>query len=112
MKQLLKWRRKRDSIFDITGLACYYKQDVPPWYAQADEKLRWEVQARFWEAMAEVCKDSDAIFSYDLMNEPIVTGPKEKGYLGFEEFVGRDIFAGPHPRTGRPASPNRSPSPG
>ena len=92
MKQLLKLAEETGLYLDITGLACYYKQDVPPWYAQADEKLRWEVQARFWETMAEVCKDSDAIFCYDLMNEPMVTGPKEKGYLGFEEFAGRTFL--------------------
>ena len=32
------------------------------------------MQAAFWEAVAETCKDSPAIFCYDLMNEPILPG--------------------------------------
>jgi hypothetical protein len=59
---------------DITGLGCYHKPDVPAWYSSLDEAERWEVQARFWAAIAETCKDSPAIFCYDLMNEPILPG--------------------------------------
>lgn len=58
---------------DVTGLGCYDKQDVPAWYVQLDEKSRWAVQARFWEAIAKVCRKSPAVFCYDLMNEPVVT---------------------------------------
>lgn len=59
---------------DVTGLGCYHKQDVPAWYDALDEAGRWEVQVRFWKEVAQVCRRSDAIFCYDLMNEPVLTG--------------------------------------
>ena len=49
---------------------------MPKWYDDLGEKERWEVQARFWEAVADRCGKSPAIFGYDLMNEPIVPGGK------------------------------------
>jgi len=42
-----------------------------------DEKERWEVQARFWEAVARTCRGSPAVFCYDLMNEPVVAEDKK-----------------------------------
>lgn len=79
---------------DITGLGCYHKQDVPAWYDELSEQDRWDVQARFWTAVAEVCKDSPAIFCYDLMNEPIIGGANPEsgwlaGELGGKHFVQR-----------------------
>jgi glycerophosphoryl diester phosphodiesterase len=63
---------------DITGLGCYHKQDVPPWYDRLEEQDRWVAQAAFWEAVAKTCADSSAIFCYDLMNEPVVPGGAKK----------------------------------
>ena len=37
---------------DVTGLGCYHKQDVPAWYDDLEESARWDVQARFWKAVA------------------------------------------------------------
>ena len=59
---------------DITGLACYHKKNIPDWYDKLDEQGRWKAQAVFWEAVAATCKNSPAIFCYDLMNEPILPG--------------------------------------
>jgi len=59
---------------NITGLGCYHKADVPPWYDRLSEAERWEAQARFWEEIAKVCAASPAVFCYDLMNEPVVPG--------------------------------------
>jgi hypothetical protein len=56
---------------DVTGLGCYHKKDVPAWYDALGEKERWEVQGRFWEAVAQESRKSTAIFCYDLMNEPV-----------------------------------------
>jgi len=52
------------------------------------------VQAAFWEAVAKTCRDSPAIFCYDLMNEPILPGKKPEtdwltGELGGKFFVQR-----------------------
>jgi hypothetical protein len=79
---------------DVTGLGCYHKQDVPPWYDSLTEEARWAVQARFWKAVAQACKDSPAVFCYDLMNEPILPGSKAEtewlaGELGGKFFVQR-----------------------
>ena len=63
---------------DLTGLGCYHRKDVPPWYDALSETKRWEVQARFWEAIAGRCESSPAVFCYDLMNEPVVPGGSRK----------------------------------
>jgi hypothetical protein len=59
---------------DLTGLGCYHKKDSPAWYDRLGEAQRWDVQGRFWEAVARQCADSPAVFCYDLMNEPVVPG--------------------------------------
>lgn len=59
---------------DITGLACYHKKNIPEWYDKLNEQDRWKAQAVFWEGIAHTCKNSPAIFCYDLMNEPILPG--------------------------------------
>ncbi len=62
---------------DVTGLGCYDKKEVPKWYNDLGETDRWNVQARFWEAVAQTCHQSPAIFCFDLMNEPVVTEDKK-----------------------------------
>ncbi len=74
LARLVRLAVKTGLYLDVTGLGCYHKQDVPGWYDGLGESARWGVQARFWKAVAGVCKDSPAIFCYDLMNEPILTG--------------------------------------
>ena len=98
LKQLVRLVRlgeKAGLYLDITGLGCYHKKDVPKWYDAMDEAGRWEVQALFWEAIAKNCAESDAVFCYDLMNEPILPGEKKKetewltGEFGGKYFVQR-----------------------
>jgi hypothetical protein len=94
LAKLVKLAEETGLYLDITGLGCYHKQDVPAWYDELDEQARWQVQARFWRAVAKVCRDSPAIFCYDLMNEPIIGGgenPNEwlAGDLGGKHFVQR-----------------------
>jgi len=80
---------------DITGLGCYHKKDVPAWYNEFSEKDRWDMQARFWEAIAKTCARSPAVFCYDLMNEPVLPGTDKTetdwllGELGGKYFVQR-----------------------
>ena len=59
-----------------TAPSRYYRvtPPAPPWYDALDESARWDAQAHFWEAIAEQCKTSPAVFCYDLMNEPVVPG--------------------------------------
>ena len=67
---------------------------------------RWDVQARFWEAIAGRCAQSPAIFCYDLMNEPVVPGGRRKNgdWLGspfagkhFVQFITLDQRDRPRP---------------
>ena len=73
---LLKLAERERLYLDLTGLACYHKKDVPAWYDKLTEKDRWDAQAHFWEAVAGRCAKSNAVFCYDLMNEPVSPGKK------------------------------------
>jgi hypothetical protein len=78
---------------DLTGLGCYLKSDVPAWYDALPEAERWRAQARFWEAVAERCAAAPSVFSYDLMNEPVVPGGRRNpgDWLG-PPFAGKYHF--------------------
>jgi hypothetical protein len=95
LTRLVKRAEQTGLYLDITGLGCYHKKDVPDWYDSMNEAARWDVQARFWEAVSKTCADSPAIFCYDLMNEPILPGtgkPETEwltGKLGGSFFVQR-----------------------
>lgn len=78
LDRLVKLAEKTRLYLDLTGLGCYHKKDVPAWYDALSEAERWAAQASFWKAVARRCKDSPAIFCYDLMNEPVVPGGKRK----------------------------------
>ena len=52
LERLVKLAEETRLYLDLTGLACYRKQDVPAWYAALSEPERWRAQARFWEAVA------------------------------------------------------------
>jgi hypothetical protein len=91
LAKLLSLAEREGLYLDLTDLGCYHKADVPAWYDALDEAQRWDAQARFWIAVAERCKDSPAVFCYDLMNEPIVPGGKRKP----GEWLGPP-FAGKH----------------
>jgi hypothetical protein len=80
--KLLGLAEKERLYLDVTGLGCYQKKDVPAWYDRLSEKVRGDVQARFWRAVAGRCAKSPAVFCYDLMNEPVVPGGKAKDWLG------------------------------
>ncbi len=94
LERLLRLAEKLELYLDITGLGCYHKKNIPAWYDRLSEQNRWAVQAAFWEAVAHTCKDSPAIFCYDLMNEPILPGKEPAtewlaGELGGKHFVQR-----------------------
>lgn len=88
--RLVRLAEELELYLDVTGLACYHKQDVPAWYDALPEAERWGVQARFWKEVAGVCKGSPAIFCYNLMNEPILTGGEgKKDWLPGEPLGGK-----------------------
>ena len=91
LDNLVALAEKAGLYLDITGLACYRKKEAPKWYDALAEQQRWDVQARFWEAVAQRCAKSPAIFCYDLMNEPVAPGGTRKpgDWLG-PSFLGSD----------------------
>ena len=91
LRRLVQLAERVGLYLDVTGLGCYHKADVPAWYDALSEAERWAVQARFWQAVAGVCRDSPAIFCYDLMNEPVAPAGPKKG----TDWLG-PAFAGKH----------------
>lgn len=77
LRRILDLGRDCGLYLDLTGLGCYHLAAVPPWFDGLSEPDRWEVQARFWEAIARTCAGHPAVFCYDLMNEPVITQAKE-----------------------------------
>jgi len=90
LRKVLDLAEANRLYLDITGLACYHKDKVPAWYDALDDAARWDVQAAFWKAIAETCRDRSVVFCFDLMNEPVLPG-KEKadGYLVGEPLGGK-----------------------
>jgi glutamate racemase len=83
LTKLLDLAQQCRLYLDLTGLGCYHKADVPMWYDAMDASARWAAQEVFWKAVATTCKDSSAVFCYDLMNEPVVGGDRPaEGWLG------------------------------
>jgi hypothetical protein len=106
LDKLLQLAERTGLYLDLTGLACYHTQDVPAWYDALEEQARWDVQARFWEAVARRCAASPAVFCYDLMNEPVVPGGggKRTDWLGpalgdkhFVQFIALEAKGRPRP---------------
>jgi hypothetical protein len=100
LAKLLILAEARGLYLDVTGLGCYHKKDVPAWYDGLAEKERWDVQARFWAAVAERCANSPAVFCYDLMNEAVMPGGRVQTgqWLGpalgdstFVQFISLDL---------------------
>jgi hypothetical protein len=99
LQRLVELAERERLYLDLTGLGCYHKADVPPWYDALAERERWRAQGIFWRAIVERVHHSPAIFCYDLMNEPVVSGgPRAAGdWLGppfagkhFVQFVSLD----------------------
>jgi hypothetical protein len=110
LTKLLRLAEVVGLYLNLTGLGCYHKKDVPEWYDALSEKDRWDVQARFWAAVAGRGKGSPAVFCYDLMNEPVVPGGTRKAgdWLGpafagkhFVQFITLDQNDRPRPDVAR-----------
>lgn len=108
---LVRLAEQTGLYLDITGLACYLKENVPDWYDALDEAERWHQQAIFWESIAAVAAASPAIFCYDLMNEPVVPagpnpqpnwlGPPFAGKFHFVQYVSRTLGTRTRPEVAR-----------
>jgi hypothetical protein len=101
LKKLLALAHNTGLYLDLTGLNAFRRDRSPTWYDALDEPQRWDVQARFWEAVAGACQGNPAVFCYDLMNEPVIGAPTAAdhpwlgGELGGFCFVQRISHGGP-----------------
>jgi len=86
--RLLALAEKTGLYLDLTGLGCYRKSDTPAWYEQAQEKERWPIQARFWDAVSAACAKSPAVLCYNLMNEPVSPAGPGKVWHGGQPLGG------------------------
>lgn len=109
LARLVRLAESTGLYLDLTGLGCYHKKDVPAWYDELEEADRWEVQSRFWKAVAAKCAKSPAVFCYDLMNEPVApAGGGRKDWLGpafagkhFVQMIGLNSADRPRPQIAR-----------
>jgi hypothetical protein len=58
-----------------------YRNSDPQWYEEATESQRWQIQARFWKAIAETVAGSPAVCWYDLINEPTAPTNPVSSYI-------------------------------
>jgi hypothetical protein len=109
-EKLVRVAERAGLYLDVTGLGCYHKRDVPPWYDELGEERRWSAQANFWRAIARVGRGSPAIFCYDLMNEPVAPHKDGKGtdWLGppfggkhFVQWISREGKGRDRPKVAR-----------
>ncbi|MCA9580350.1 MAG: hypothetical protein KC416_01070 [Myxococcales bacterium] len=63
----------------LTGLGYFYPADNPLWVAQQTEEEHWNSQALWWNQVAGALRHSPGVFSYDLINEPVITNRLKNG---------------------------------
>ncbi|HET6383732.1 MAG TPA: cellulase family glycosylhydrolase [Armatimonadota bacterium] len=99
LARLARLAERLGLYLDLTGLGCYDAQAVPAWYTNLPEQARWDVQTRFWRSVAKKVRNSPAVFCFDLMNEPVVSGTPRKdgdwlappfGGKSFVQFINLD----------------------
>ena len=90
LAKLVKLAETTGIYLNLTGLACYQKENIPRWYDELGEQERWAAQVVFWQSVAKTCKHSPAIFCYDLMNEPVIGGAEsDDEWLAGKPFGGK-----------------------
>ena len=102
LKALLSLAEYERVYLDIAGNLVWRPGAALAWYDALTESERWDVQARFWEAVAGIAATSPAVLCYELTSEPIVAGGPGyyDGWVGGMSFVqsiadgqGRDTVA-------------------
>lgn len=82
LKALLSLAEHERIYLDIAGNLVWRPGRVLAWYDALTESERWDVQARFWEAVAGIAAASPAVLCYELTSEPIV-GARPPYYVGW-----------------------------
>jgi hypothetical protein len=73
LKQLLQLAQSQRIYLDITGNIVWRPSHSPAWYEQMPWRARWQVQARFWRAVANTAWTSPAVLCYELTSEPTIS---------------------------------------
>jgi hypothetical protein len=81
LRRLLALAQADGIYLDITGDLVWQPAQAPGWYARMRWPARWQVQARFWKAVAHTAAGSPAVLCYELTSEPIVA-PTPDYYYG------------------------------
>lgn len=86
-RELLDLAERLDLYLDVTGNLVW--REPPEWYDALDEQARWDVQERFWRAVATAGSQSPSILAYELTSEPsfVNSGSWYAGELGGYTFV-------------------------
>ncbi|MCC6512336.1 MAG: cellulase family glycosylhydrolase [Pirellulaceae bacterium] len=90
--RLIKLAEATELYLDVTGLASYRPADRPAWYDAMTEDQRWQTQAFFWRAIATEGAKSNAVFCYDLMNEPLSPSGEGGSWYSGNLFGGYDFL--------------------
>ncbi|HSO99042.1 MAG TPA: hypothetical protein VLP43_08820 [Solirubrobacteraceae bacterium] len=72
LQRLLQLAQNEGVYLDITGNLVWRPWLAPAWYERMPWQARWQVQARFWRAVAHAASTSPAVLLYELTSEPIV----------------------------------------
>jgi hypothetical protein len=72
LQQLLGLAQRDGIYLDITGDLVWHPSRQPAWYGRMPDQQRWQVQARFWTAVAHAASSSPAVLCYELTSEPLV----------------------------------------
>lgn len=72
LQQLLALAQSDGIYLDITGDLVWQPTKAPQWYGRMPWHTRWQVQARFWKAVAHTAARSPAVLCYELTSEPVV----------------------------------------
>jgi hypothetical protein len=81
LRGLLDLAERERVYLDVTGNLVWRPELVPGWYDGLEERARWQVQTRFWHAVAATAASSPAVLCYELTSEPIV-GETDEYYTG------------------------------
>jgi hypothetical protein len=82
-------------LLDVTGNLVWHTDRSPRWYEKLSEHERWDVQARFWRAVARVGAKSPSVLCYELTSEPAI-GDSDDWYTGvlvhhYVQYIAREL---------------------
>jgi hypothetical protein len=72
LRRILREAGRAGLLVDITGNLVWHVEESPAWYDALPETARWQVQTRFWRAVAAVGADWPNVLAYELTSEPVI----------------------------------------